>query len=412
MIHFEIMRKSILTFILLMLFSELHSDEWIQFRGTNGQGLSKDSQLPIKWSRTEGIAWKTNLDGVAWSSPICVDKQVFLTNALLKGEELKLEVLAINFETGAINWRIPLFQYSSQPRIHRKNSYASPTPFYENGRIFVHFGNLGTACITLRGEIIWKTKLEYSPVHGSGASPVIYNNLLLLSADGANNPKLYALNKNDGTVRWEVNRDSNAKKSFSFCTPTVIQWQGKPLIVSPASDYVFAYDLEGKQVWKFNYPNGYSVVPRPVYNKGIVYVSSGYDSPVLYAIKLGGMGDITDSHLAWKTRKGVPRNSSFLVVDDLLFMAADNGVVSCLDSTNGEVKWVKRVAGSCSSSLLYASGKIYLTDESGITYIFLSKNEFKLIETNELNERTLASPVPHKGFLLIRTELGLWKIAS
>jgi len=199
----------------------------------------------------------------------------------------------------------------------------------------VHFGNLGTACVSFNGELIWNKKLNYLPVHGSGASPVIVEDLLLLSTDGSVDPCLVALNKKTGDIKWKAIRDSKAKKNFSFCTPLVIKVRGETQIISPASDYVFAYDLNGNQLWKFNYPNGYSVVPRPVFNQGIIYVSSGYDSPVLYAIRCGGRGDITQKNLVWKTRKAAPRNSSVVVVEGLLFMAADNGVVSCLDAQDG-----------------------------------------------------------------------------
>ncbi len=406
------MQRIILTFLFFLWFHRIFGVEWNQFRGVDGQGHAEGKKLPVKWSRTHQIAWNTKIEGSAWSSPICVDNQIFLSNALLKEGNLKLVALSIDYNSGRVNWRRELFEYSGQPKIHKKNSYASPTPFYNMGRIYVHFGNLGTACLEKDGDLIWKSKIEYSPVHGSGASPVVHNDLLLLSADGAQKPSLYALNKTNGLVNWKVLRDSKAKRNFSFCTPLVVKHDGQSVIISPASDYVFAYDMMGKQIWKFNYPDGYSVVPRPVYSNGIIYVSSGYDSPVLYAIKLGGRGDVTKSHLVWKTRKGAPRNSSVLVVDDLLFMAADNGVVSCLNSRDGTLHWMNRVAGSCSASLLYGNGNIYLIDESGKTFIFDAKKSFRISATNDLGERTLASPIVYKESLLIRTEIGLWKIHS
>lgn len=407
------MRKFLLLFFYLSLIISVYGNSWPQFRGPNGQGHSLDQlNLPLRWNLEEGVAWQIYLNGKAWSSPICVDNQLLLSNAIQKDGLLKLEILSISFESGRIQWRKKLFEYEDLPRIHKKNSYASPTPFYDEGRVFVHFGNLGTACIGLDGDLIWKQKLDYSPVHGSGASPVIFKDLLLLSADGAEEPCLYALDKHTGAIKWKTVRDSNAKKNFSFCTPTVIQEMGTVEIISPASDYVFAYDYNGKQIWKFNYPNGYSVVPRPVYDNGIIYVSSGFDSPTLYAIRSGGQGDVTKSHLAWKTRKGVPRNSSVLVVNGMLFMAADNGVVSCLDANNGQVYWMERIAGSCSASLLLVNGRIYLCDESGKTFIFKAQKEYSLIATNDLGERMLASPITYKGSLLLRTEKGIWRIGK
>ena len=364
----------------------------------------------MTWSRTDGVAWQKSLGGEAWSSPICVKNQIFLTNALLEEELLRLKVVSIDFVSGEVLWSKTLFEYQNQPRIHKKNSYASPTPFYDDGHIFVHFGNLGTACLAAGGDLIWKKKLEYSPVHGSGASPVVFDDLLLISADGAIEPCLYALAKKTGEIKWKADRESIAKKKFSFCTPLVVEDGQSVQIISPASDYVFAYDLKGNQIWKFNYPNGYSVVPRPVYYSGMIYVSSGYDSPTFYAIKTGGHGDITQSHLAWKTRKGAPRNSSVVITNGLVFMAADNGVVSCLDAKTGKTHWIERVASTCSPSMLHAVGKIFLSDETGKTFIFEAQAKYSLLATNDLQERMLASPIAYQTSMIIRTEKNLWRI--
>ena len=407
------MVRIFLILIFLKFSFYLYSEDWSQFRGPSGQGLViNGNDLPTKWSRNDGVKWQLEIEGQAWSSPICVNGEVFLSNAILNNGRLKLGLISIDFKSGEIKWSKNLFSYENQPRIHRKNSYASPTPFYDGQRIFVHYGNMGTACVDLNGSVLWKQKLEYSPVHGSGASPVVHDELLLLSADGADNPSLYALDKRNGSVKWNAIRDSNAKKKFSFCTPIIIKEAGEARIISPASDYVFAYDTSGKQVWKFYYPGGYSVVPRPVYNDGIIYVSSGYDSPTLYAIKSDGEGDVTTKNLVWKTNKSVPRNSSIVVFNDLLFMAADNGVVTCLDAKDGHQQWIERVGSSCSSSLLIADGRIFLCDETGKTYVFQAKKEYKLLATNDLRERMLASPVPYMNSLLLRTEKGLWRISN
>mgnify|MGYP006081597715 CR=1 FL=1 len=404
------MKKFLICLLIPFIVLIGNAENWPQFRGPTGQGHSNVIELPMTWSRTDGVAWQKSLGGEAWSSPICVKNQIFLTNALLEEELLRLKVVSIDFGSGEVLWSKTLFEYQNQPRIHKKNSYASPTPFYDDGHIFVHFGNLGTACLAAGGDLIWKKKLEYSPVHGSGASPVVFDDLLLISADGAIEPCLYALAKKTGEIKWKADRESIAKKKFSFCTPLVVEDGESVQIISPASDYVFAYDLKGNQIWKFNYPNGYSVVPRPVYYSGMIYVSSGYDSPTFYAIKTGGHGDITQSHLAWKTRKGAPRNSSVVITNGLVFMAADNGVVSCLDAKTGKTHWIERVASTCSPSMLHAVGKIFLSDETGKTFIFEAKEKYSLLATNDLQEKMLASPIAYQTSMIIRTEKNLWRI--
>ena len=412
------MRKMAVLLFAIASSTCLPAKDWNQFRGPDGQGYFPSGDLPLKWNRKDSVDWKTELPGKAWSSPISVGKTLVLTNAIeKKGEVLELEALALDLRNGALKWKVTLFSYDNIPRIHKKNSHASPTPFYDGERIFVHFGNLGTACLSPDGKVVWQKRYDYSPVHGSGCSPVAHGDLLLFSADGAKDPSLYALDKKTGEVRWKTKRESEAKRKFSFCTPLVISHNGKEQIISPASDYVFSYDLQGKQLWKSYYPGGYSVVPRPVFENGMVYVSSGYDRPTLYALRVDGKGEVTDTHVVWKRSKSVPHNSSPVLVrvsdeNTLLFMAADNGVVSCLDARTGAPIWMERVAGSCSGSLLYASGRIYLTDEAGTTYVFRATAKYELLAKNELEERTLATPIPVDDGLVLRTEKAIWKIGK
>ena len=385
--------------------------EWNQFRGIIGQGYA-ETELPKTWNQnSSNLSWRTPLEGTAWSSPISVRDQVIVTNArtLNGGKSLDLEVISLNELTGEITWRNSLFTYPDLPRIHRKNSYASPTPFFDGESIFVHYGNMGTARLNTQGKTLWKKVFDYSPVHGSGCSPVVHDNLLIFSADGATDPCIYGIDKKDGNVLWKTTRTSNTKKNFSFCTPLVVPRESGLQIISPASDFVFSYSLQGEEIWKFNYPGGYSVVPRPVFADGTVFVSSGYDRPTLYAIKTDGVGDVTDSKLVWKTSKSVPRNSSIIVKNNLLFMAADNGVVSCLDARNGSIYWIERVGGSCSSSLLHSNGFIYLTDETGKTFVFEAKKKFKLTSVNDLKERTLSSLMAYDKSVFIRTEEAIYR---
>tara|TARA_B100001057_G_scaffold493554_1_gene588225 strand:- start:2974 stop:4218 length:1245 start_codon:yes stop_codon:yes gene_type:complete len=411
------MNKMALILFSVSTFSFLLGKDWNQFRGPTGQGHSPWDDLPLKWSRKDFVEWKTEWPGKAWSSPILVDTSLVMTNATQSDGTLVLEVFALDSATGKKQWRRVLFEHDETPLIHKKNSHASPTPFYDGERLFVHFGNLGTACLSKDGEVIWKKIFDYSPVHGSGSSPIVHRGLLLFSADGAKNPCLYALDKKTGEVKWRANRESKAKRKFSFCTPLVISRNGKYQIISPASDYVFSYDLNGKQLWKSYYSGGYSVVPRPVYGNEMIYVSSGYNRPTLYAVKVDGMGEVTQTHVAWKTSKAVPHNSSPVLARgtggrELFFMAADSGVVSCLDPKNGELIWMERVAGSCSASLLHAGGRIYLTDESGKTFVFKVGIRYELLAENDLDERTLATPIAVPGGLVIRTENAVWKIGN
>ncbi len=388
--------------------------DWNQFRGATGQGHA-NSKLPLVWdSDGSNLLWRTKLEGKAWSSPISTGSEIVVSNARVDvlSNQLFLEAISIDPKNGKQNWRSILFEHNDLPRIHRKNSYASPTPFYDGNRLYFHFGNLGTACMERNGKVVWKKTFNYSPVHGSGSSLIAFGKLLLFSADGADNPCLYALNKEDGSITWRTGRTSKAKKNFSFCTPLVIPAGNSFQIISPASDWCFSYDLNGREIWKSNYRGGYSVVPRPIYYKGLVFVSSGYDHPTLYAIEADGIGDVTKRKVRWSTGKAVPRNSSPVIVNGLLFMVSDAGVVSCLDALTGEIKWMERVAGSTSASLIHAAGMIYLTDEEGTTYVFQAKPSFVLQATNSLQEKTLASGMAFENTLVLRTETALYRIGK
>ena len=261
-----------------------------------------------------------------------------------------------------------------------------------------------------KGELKWKKVFKYSPVHGSGCSPVVYGKQVLFSADGASDPCLYAINKLTGDILWQAPRIRGSKKTFSFCTPLVVPFNGSIQIISPASDFVYSYSLDGKELWRLNYPNGYSVVPRPVYQEGVVYVCSGYDRPTLYAIEIDGRGDVTKSKILWQTSKSVPRNSSVVLVNGNLFMAADNGVVSCLDAKTGRLYWIERVGGSCSASLLHANDLIYLTDETGKTFVFEANTQYKFRFENDINERTLSSIMTLGTSIILRTESAVYRI--
>jgi outer membrane protein assembly factor BamB len=404
------------TFLFLFFCSSVSGalPEWPQFRGPTGQGHAEARHAPLRWSVSENVVWQTELEGAAWSSPIFRDGKLYLTNAVPDGEDHSLRALCLDASSGKVLWDNEIFrmQGSEAPRIHKKNSHASPTPMLDGKDLYVHFGHQGTACLNLDGKVKWKKRFDYPPVHGCGSSATIEGDLLLFSADGAKDPFLMALDKRTGKVRWKALRDADGKRKFSFCTPLAIEVKGQRQIISPASDYVFAYDLKGEPLWKLHYPGGYSVVPRPVYAHGLVYVCSGFNQPILHAIRPTGKGDVTKTHLAWKTNKGAPHSSSVIVTNGLLFMAADNGVVSCLDAKTGELQWKERVSGSCSSSLLLAAGRIYLVDESGKTFVFDAAAKYKLLAKNDLADRCLASFAATEGTFFIRTEKAVWRIGK
>ncbi len=410
---------------LLSLLPTLALADWPQFRGPSGDGnVPAGSNLPLEWSEAENVIWRVDIPGKGWSSPVVQDGVIYLTAAVASsgdqdrsGVDRTLTALALNAKTGETIWTTPVFEQDggNAPNIHKKNSHASPTPLVRDNRLYVHFGHQGTACLSLDGSVVWRNQeLSYKPVHGNGGSPLVVGNHLIFSCDGPPDPFVAALDIRDGTLAWRTDRNTDASRKFSFSTPILIQAAGRDELILPGSGNLYAYDpATGSELWRSSYGQGYSVVPRPVFGHGLVFVSSGYDRPVFYAVKPGGSGDVTDSHVEWSFHeKGAPRNSSPLLVGNELYLFDDKGIGTCLDAKSGEIHWQERLGSDTSASAIHSQGRIYSLDETGTCHVIDAGREFKRLAENPLGERALASMAVDGNDLLIRTETGLFRIGS
>ncbi len=390
--------------------------DWPEFRGPTAMGQSTARNLPITWSPTNNVVWKQPVAGSGWSSPVLRSGRLYLTTAIKKASGgLTLQALALDAVTGKPLWESTVFDTADAgASIHDKNGQASPTPIVTEDRLYVHFGHHGSAALDLTGKVIWRQdSVRYTPVHGNGGSPVLVGGLLIFGVDGESEPRLVALDAKDGKVRWETPRETPAKRKFSFCTPLVIESEGKPLVVSPASGAALAYDPgTGKEVWRVLYGEGYSVVPRPVLARGLLFLASGYDRPILHAIRPGGKGDVTASHVAWTLAKGAPNTPSMVVVDDLLYCVSDAGIASAIEADTGKVVWSERLGGDFSSSIVHADGRLYFQNEAGVGFVVKPGRQFELLAKNDLAERTLASYAVDEGALFIRTAEHLYRIGK
>ncbi len=409
---------STVTFVLVLIAPvATRGDDWFQFRGPDGEGHSTAVGLPTHWSTIQNVRWKQAIPGKGWSSPICVGHQIFLTTAVPAGSSHSLHAVSLDAVTGKILWDVPVFDrlVPERARIHAKNSHSSPTPSAEGGRLYVHFGTHGTACLSLDGKVIWKTReLVYQPNHGSGGSPVLVDGLLVVSCDGSDVQFVAALDANTGHLRWKKDRPPcDEPKKFAFGTPLVIEVQGRKQIVSPGANWVVAYEPEtGNEIWRVRH-EGYSVVPRPVFGHGLVYVATSFDSSQLLAIRPDGHGDVTDSHVAWRYTRSMPSTPSALLIGDDLFLISDAGIATCLNAKTGKVHWTHRVGGKFSASPFVAEGHIYILSESGETTIFqASPVRYIEVARNQLDEPALASPAVIDRGLLIRTAGELYRIEN
>lgn len=384
------------------------ADSWPEFRGPSADGHAPDARVPLLWSATKNIRWKVPVDGKAWSSPVVDGDRVYITTAVVEGELLKLEARACQLADGAEIWKKVVFE-KPVGNIHQKNSHASPTPVIADGKLYVHFGHDGTAALDAAdGRVIWtQTGLPYSPVHGNGGSPVLHGDRLIFASDGEKDPFVAALNKDSGAILWKTPREVEVGRTFSFSTPLMIEVNGAAEAVIPGSGAVVAYDpADGKEIWRFRYADGYSVVPRPLFHDGKIYVCSGFNRAVLFAIRAGGKGDITDTHLVWKDDKAVPKESSPIIVDDLIYLNDDKGVLSCFVAATGEELYRERLEGQggYSASPVYAGGHLFFHNGSGITTVVKPGRTFTKVAENSLGEAGLSSfAVVSDGFI-VRTE--------
>ena len=394
-----------LTLVLALGAGPSQSADWPEFRGPTGQGQSTETGLPLHWSESENIAWKVAIPGQGWSSPVVEGGEIWLTTAEGNGS---LQALAIEAASGHVRQAIEVFRHPRLPSIHSKNSYASPTPILEGDRVYVHFGTLGTAALSRDGEILWTNQeLRYEHGHGPGGSPALAGALLVISCDGTDRQYVVALDKNTGKIRWRKDRPVGA---MAYTTPLVIETDGSEQVVSAGGNRAVSYDLKtGEALWWIGY-DGFSLITRPVFGHGLVYITSGYTRAVLFAVRPDGRGDVSASHVAWRLDRGAPNTPSPLLVGDEIYVVSDRGIASCLEARSGKLHWRQRLGGSFSASPVYADGRIYFLNESGETSVVKAGTSFELLARNPLPGRTLASIAVADGAIFLRTATHLYRI--
>lgn len=390
------------------------TDPWPAFRGPSGNGVIDTTNASLNWSADDHVTWRTEIPGSGWSSPIIGRGRIFLTAAVPSGEDQELCLLVLDEKSGELLDRHVVMKQTSDksPRIHAKNSHASPTPILDGDRIYCHFGYQGTACLDLDGNVLWANRdLYFKPTHGNGGSPILVNGKLVFTCDGDKKPKVVALDAATGQLAWETFRPVSAKKTFSFCTPTAIEVDGATQIIAPGSDCVLALDPEtGETIWDVRY-DGYSVVPKPLYHKGLVYISTSFDNSKMLAIDPTGQGIVTDTKVRWQLDRFIPKTPSMVAYQNHIYSVSDNGIMLCVDAATGETVFRERLGGNFSASPMLIGGQIYFTNEKGTTYVVRAGvNEFLLLAENSIPERTLASAAATSEAIFIRTADALYRI--
>lgn len=419
------------------------ADNWPQFRGPTGDGQSTAKGLPLKWSETENVKWKTPIHDKGWSQPVIWGDQIWLTTATEDGKELF--VMTLDKNTGKVLRDVKLFE-ATQPELWKKyNSYASPTPVIEEGRVYVSFGEAGTACLdTKTGAKLWERRdLKCNHYRGAGSSPILHGHLLVLQFDGADEQFIVALDKETGKDAWRVKRSTDYRDLDAagkpkaegdlrkgYGTPQIATIEGKPVLLSNGAKAHYGYDpLTGKELWQVENQPFHSTGARPIYGHGLIFFAAGFSKGHFYAIKpppasAWKPGNILDAskdgeaapgkpQLVWKLTKGVPETPSPILHEDLLLLVDNGGFASCVEAKTGKVLWSERVLKAVYGSPICAEGRVYATDRDGKTAVFAAAREFKLLAENKLDDVAgAASPAVSGKAIYLRTIKALYRIEN
>jgi outer membrane protein assembly factor BamB len=418
---------------------------WPQFRGEHAQGVGTGSQFPDHWSATENVAWKSDLPGRGWSSPIVWDQRIFLTTVINSGRseepkkglyfggerpepsqaEHQWKVLCLDLASGKNQWEKTVHQGAPQTPIHLKNSYAAETPVTDGERVYALFGNVGLFAFTLDGKEVWSKKIQPRKTRngwGAAASPVLHGGKLFVVNDNDEHAELFALDAKTGEELWRVERDEKS----NWATPFIWANAQRVELITPGTRAVRSYDLDGKLLWSLRGMSSITI-PTPFVGDGLLFVTSGYVGDKLrplYAIRPGASGDITlkegetnNAFIAWSNPVGGPYNTSPLVYEGRLYVLYDRGLVSCYEAKTGKLLYDRERLPNgfaFTASPWAAGGKIFCLNEEGICFVLRAGDKFELLHTNKLadDDMCMATPALVDGRLLIRTAARIYCLQS
>jgi outer membrane protein assembly factor BamB len=423
----------------LVMGEPLHAEDWPGWRGPRLDGTSAERNLPVRWNEKDNIAWKAAVPGIGHSSPVVSGDLVFVTTCLVKTKERLL--LAFDRRTGREVWRKVVVTSPLEPK-HDLNSYSSSTPATDGKRVYVTFERIRPknpgeaypikpheksplaenvvpemfiACFDVSGALLWqKTVGQFYSRHGFCSPPILYKDLVILNGDQDAEAYLVALDKYTGEQHWKTERSHRIR---SYCAPLILDAAGKMQMILSGGETVASYDPDtGKLLWTVNGPTE-QFVASPVYTEGVLFLTAGFPTWHNLGIRVDGSGDVTKSHVLWH-EKANPRKASYvpspIAHDKWLFMIADQGYLSCFEAKTGKRVWKDEIklGDHHSGSPVLADGRIYLTDDDGITYVIKAGPEFILESTNPLGEKCYASPAVAHGHIYLRTTGHLWCVGG
>jgi outer membrane protein assembly factor BamB len=400
-------------------------NNWTHFRGNKLDGISADNQVPVTWNDTTNIIWKTDIEGKGWSSPVVYGNQVWMTTATVDGKEMS--GICVDFNSGKVLFDVLLFKQESIYGKHSINTYATPTPCIEQGFVYLNFGSTGTACVnTNDGKIVWKRddfKVEH--IQGTGSSPLLYKDLLILHYEGTDQQFIVALNKKTGGTVWRADRPKECYDRLgpvgrkAYITPIVVNIAGKDLLISNGSATCIAYDIQnGEEVWRVVQGED-STIAMPVTEDGVVYFYTGYVTSAngekyaeLLAVDPKGSGDVTQSHILWRFKTPILQLLTPLVKDGIIYTVDSQNNLIAIDAKTGNSFYTKKLKTKYNSSPVYAGGRIYFTSVKGETLVLKAGRTLEILANNQLPGEIYATPAIVQNSIIIRNESTLYRIGT
>jgi outer membrane protein assembly factor BamB len=400
------------------------ADNWPAWRGPTGQGFCTEKDLPLKWSPTENIRWKTPLPGKGNSTPIVWGSRIFVTQALDVDMKKKLAprraLICFDRKDGKELWRREV-EYKEKEDTHDTNPYCSASPATDGERVVVSHGSAGVFCYDLDGKELWKRDLgKFDHIWGNAASPVIYKDLVILNCGPGDRCFLLAMNKKTGADVWKLDEKSGRdgyKENGSWSTPIIVNIKGEDQLIMSWGDAIKVYQpMTSELLWScsgLGKTNDHLTYTSPLATEDVVVAMSGYGGAYL-AAKTGGKGDVTETHRLWRFPSAPQRIGSGVIIGEHVYIANADGAqgFQCIELKTGKTLWRERLGDACWGSIVHAGDRLYVTDLKGETYVFAAKSKYELLARNHLHEQTLASPAVSNGEIFIRTYQHLWCISE
>ncbi len=433
------MKRPLLAMLAMLVCSAtLHAEDWPGWRGPRLDGSSTEKNLPLKWTATENIAWKADLPGIGHSSPVVHGDHVFVTTCLLKVQ--KRVLLCLDRESGGILWQRDVVMSPLEPK-HKLNSYASSTPATDGKHVYVSFvavrpatkddaapskpreksplaatmiPEIVVSCYDYQGNKVWdKTPGRFYSRHGFSSAPVLYKDMVIVNGDQDAEAFVVALDKKSGEQRWRIDRPNRTR---SYCVPLIVEAGGKTQMVLSGSMSVASYDPDtGSPIWNFKGPTE-QFVASLVYGDGLFFMTAGFPDYHNLALRPDLTGDITKSGVAWHESRTTAKKASYvpspLFVPGYFYMMSDLGWLSCFESKTGKRVFMEQLGSHHSGSPVLADGRVYVTDDAGVTYVLKAGGAFDLVSRNPLGDECYSSPAVSQGQLFIRTEHALFCIGK